>query len=65
MFANDDKINKLIDGTKKLNNWQYKMNAQCLREIHGQINFYSLCIDCGYKKLETIDKKELSYLLWF
>ena len=39
------------------------MNAQCLREIHGQINFYSLCIDCGYKKFETIDKKELSYLL--
>ena len=42
------------------------MNAQCLtknsniiikQEIHEIIGFYSSCIDCGFKKFKTIDKK--------
>ena len=30
-------------------------------EIDGKINLYSYCIDCGFKKFETIDKDELIY----
>ena len=37
---------------------------KCLkRKKDGKINLYSYCIDCGFKNFETIDKKELSYLL--
>ena len=32
-------------------------------KIDGNINLYSRCIDCGFKKFETIDKEELSDLL--
>ena len=27
----------------------------------GKINLYSHCIDCSFKKIETIDEKELIY----
>ena len=33
------------------------------RQIEGKISLYSRCIDCGFKKFETIEKEELSYLL--
>ena len=33
------------------------------RKINGKIHFYSCCIDCGFKKFETIDKEELNDLL--
>ena len=49
------------------------MNLYCIRcskftknnnvTIHGKINFYSHCAECGFKKLETTDKEELSDLL--
>ena len=32
-------------------------------EIDRKINIYSRCIDCGFKKFETIDGEELIYLL--
>lgn len=32
-------------------------------EIDGKINFYSRCIYCGFKKLETIEEEELINLL--
>ena len=45
------------------------MNLYCIKcykknEIDGKINiFLSCCIDCGLKKLETIDERGLSHLL--
>ena len=33
------------------------------REIERKINLYSRCIDFGLKKFETIDEKEITYLL--
>ena len=33
------------------------------RKKDGKINLYSRCIDCGFKKLETVDEKELNDLL--
>ena len=41
-------------------------NIKIKREIDSKMNFYYLylyCIDCNFKKLETIDKEEVSYLL--
>ena len=32
-------------------------------KVDRKINLYYCCIDCGFKKFETIDKKELSDLL--
>ena len=32
------------------------------REIEGKSNIYSNCIDCGFKKIETIDKGEINDL---
>ena len=37
-------------------------NIKIKREIDGKDNFYSHCIDCGFKKCKTIDEKELSDL---
>ena len=34
-------------------------------KIDGKINLYSCCINCGFKKIETIDEEELSYLTKF
>ena len=49
LFANDDKINKLIDGTKNL---KLIIQNQCSMfskisniTIKGEITFYSRCID--------------------
>ena len=33
------------------------------KEIDEKVNLYSNCIDCGFKKFETINKEELSDLL--
>ena len=30
------------------------------REIEGKSNIYSNCIECGFKKIETIDKGEIN-----
>ena len=38
-------------------------NIKRKREIDEKINLYFCCIDCGFKKFETIDNEELSYLL--
>ena len=38
-------------------------NIKIKCEIDGKINLYSRCIDCNFKKCETIDKRELIYLL--
>ena len=32
-------------------------------EIYGKINVYSYCTECGFKKFETSDEEEISYLL--
>ena len=40
---------------------KFTNNNDC--EIDGKTNLYSYCIDCGFKKLETIDKEEVSDLL--
>ena len=34
-------------------------------KLDGKINLYSCCINCGFKKIETIDEEELSYLTKF
>ena len=38
-------------------------NIKINRKIDGKINLYSRCIDCSFKKFESIDKKGLKYLL--
>ena len=41
-------------------------NIKIKREIDSKMNLYYLylyCIGCNFKKLETIDKEEVSYLL--
>ena len=41
-------------------------NIKKKREIDSKMNLYFLylyCIDCNFKKLETIDKEEVSYSL--
>ena len=49
LFANDDKINKLTDGTKNLKSIIHKERSMFSKistsTIKGQINFYSRCID--------------------
>ena len=42
---------------KKSRNIRIKYN------IDGKTNLYSFCINCGFKKFESIDEEELSYLL--
>lgn len=32
-------------------------------QIDGRINLYCYCVDCGSKKVKTIDKEELRDLL--
>ena len=43
-----------------------KIKIEC--EKDGKCNLCSRCIDCGFKRFATIDKKELSdllkYLIW-
>ena len=38
-------------------------NIKKKRERDGKINSYCHCIECGFKKFETIDKEELCDLL--
>ena len=38
-------------------------NIETKQETDGKINLYSPCIDCGFKKFETIDEEELNYIL--
>ena len=38
-------------------------NITIKTKIDRKINVYFRCIDCGFKKFETIDEEELSYLL--
>ena len=38
-------------------------NVKIKRDIDGKINLYSGCIDCSFKKFETNDEEEMSYLL--
>ena len=33
------------------------------RKIDDNINLYSHCIDCGFKKIEIFNEEELSYFL--
>ena len=33
------------------------------REIDGKINLYSRCIDCIFKKIETVNENKLNDLL--
>ena len=42
---------------KKKNSFKIK------RKIDDKINFYSRYMDCGFKRFETLAKKELSDLL--
>ena len=39
------------------------INMKIKRKIDGKINLYFRCIDCCFKKFETIGEEELSYLL--
>ena len=69
--------NDSIDFKVSLFNWWYKSDLFCIRclkfiknndlkkkqEIDEKVNLYSNCIDCGFKKFETINKEELSDLL--
>ena len=45
-----------------LNVYKNKYNKRKC-ETDGKITLYSRCTDCGFKKFETIDEEELSYLL--
>ena len=38
-------------------------NIKIKHEIDEQINFYYRCINCGFKRFETIKEKQLSNLL--
>ena len=38
-------------------------NIKIKGDIERKINIYTLCIDCGFKNIETIDKEELEALL--
>ena len=38
-------------------------NIRIKYKIDGKTNLYSFCINCGFKKFESIDEEELSYLL--
>ena len=38
-------------------------NITIKTKIDGKINVYFRCIDCGFKKFETIDEENLIYLL--
>ena len=38
-------------------------NIKIKREINVKNNLYSCCINFGFKKWETVDRVELSYLL--
>ena len=38
-------------------------NIRIKYKIDGKANLYSFCINCGFKKFESIDEEELSYLL--
>ena len=38
-------------------------NVKIKRDIDRKINLYSGCIDCSFKKFETSDGEEMSYLL--
>ena len=38
-------------------------NIKIKREIDVKIDFYSSCIDCGFKTFETIDKKPLRFVI--
>ena len=38
-------------------------NIRIKDKIDGKTNLYSFCINCGFKKIESIDEEELSYLL--
>ena len=54
---------KVVDIRKKFNNKNINriyivLNAERL-QTDGKINLYSHCIDCSFKKFETIDKEEL------
>ena len=48
-----------------LNVWYFLKNKKIdiKRKIDGKISLYSCWIDCSFKKFETVDKKELKYLL--
>ena len=61
LFANDDKINKLIDGTKNLkliiHNERSMFSKISNITINGEINFYSPCIDWVLQYLKLFLKK--------
>ena len=38
-------------------------NIRIKYKIDGKTNLYSFCINCGFKKFESLDEEELSYLL--
>ena len=38
-------------------------NIKIKHKTVEKINLHSRCTDCGFKKFETIDEEELSYLL--
>ena len=38
-------------------------NIKIKHKTVEKINLHSRCIGCGFKKFETIDEEELSYLL--
>ena len=41
----------------------YKINFKIKREIDGKINLHFHCIESGFKKFQTVNKKEISDLL--
>lgn len=47
--------------------WQcyilHNNNVEKKHEIHRKINLYSFSIGSSFKKIETIDKKQISYLI--
>ena len=38
-------------------------NIKIKRKIDVKIDFYSSCIECGFKTFETIDKKPLWFVI--
>ena len=44
----------------KCSNFTGNKNIEKKHKTDGKINFYPSCIECDFKKFETIDKEKLS-----
>ena len=47
----------------KCSKFIYNNNVEIKHEIHKKIKLYSYCIDSSFKKIETNDRDQISYLI--